>query len=344
MKIFLSVFLLVIQMIAVAPVLSAEPTATTEGAGSEEFRSALGKWLDGNDRDALESLAGLARKGNTAAQILLARIASNGYLHRHLTRKMPRSESISLLRKPKGLSGQSWMDVAKKTSPVAIAFSQMRRPDGRADAIRALLAYGETTAAMRLVSALLDYGQSQDVIDILTSYENVPRSASLLLATAFEMKDYPYTGPASSGGINKSWEFESVAKKYGNQISIIDYLTWQPIPPVPLVEDPVARDYGIKYSIQVPALKPLVNFCSKRCKNSVQTCVAVGASLAFGLPPFPFSSPAESLVSNKRYWASARIDQDIARRLLSLRGNENLFSSMDKCLVPTLLKLRARDK
>ncbi len=258
MKLFWYALLLITQITIHTSASNAEPQPAISGADSPVFQEALTKWLDGEDIPALEIWAALAREGNPAAQVFLARVASTGYLHLHATRDMPRRERIALLRNPKGLSGQSWMEVAQETTPLATAFMQMGNKERRADAIRALLDYGEASAAMRSIKSLLWYGDAAEVIDILATYENVPQSASFILSTAILMNRINSGGSTGSGGVNERWIFENVITRMGNRVAPEDYLAWQPVDVRSLDESPKDRALAYMYSRKVPAFEPIV--------------------------------------------------------------------------------------
>jgi hypothetical protein len=135
-----------------APPVSEEPrwvAPPIAGAREPAFQEALQTWLDGDDLRALEVLAALARQDNRAAQIFLARVASEVHLHWHVTADMTRGERVALLRQPGGLSGRSWLNAAAMEVPLAAAFKESSQIEPRGSALRTLFSYGENTAAMR---------------------------------------------------------------------------------------------------------------------------------------------------------------------------------------------------
>ena len=75
------------------------------GAETPAFGQARAAWLAGDDLSALQALAGMAREGNTAEQMLLSQIATATWTHGHVTGDMERRDRIALLRQEGGCRG-----------------------------------------------------------------------------------------------------------------------------------------------------------------------------------------------------------------------------------------------
>ena len=75
-----------------APLLAKE--AALEGRNDPEFVKAVEDWLAGKDYEALKKLSELAKGSNTAAQILLASIATRVNMHVHVC---PSSDNLGQL-------------------------------------------------------------------------------------------------------------------------------------------------------------------------------------------------------------------------------------------------------
>jgi hypothetical protein len=68
----------------------------------------------------------------------------------------------------------------------------------------------------------------------------------------------------------------------------------------------------------LPELQPLTLFCEATCEAEEQkACLAdtVWAVSQTGAFPYPFSSPAQSLIPDETYWSSARFFKDVRRNL-----------------------------
>lgn len=68
----------------------------------------------------------------------------------------------------------------------------------------------------------------------------------------------------------------------------------------------------------LPELQPLTLFCETTCgPQEQQTCLAdtVWIVSQTGGFPYPFSSPAQSLIPDETYWSSARLFKDLGRNL-----------------------------
>lgn len=324
-----------------------EPAAlapSIPGADEPAFQGALQTWLDGKDLAALKALAALARLDNRAAQIFLARVAEDADLHAHATSDLLRRERIALLRRPGGLSGRSWLDVAATDVPLASAFRDSSRIHARTQGVRALFSFGENMAASRSLMAMLLNGQASEVVDILAEAENPPPAALVLriIARNMELSGRPrYTGSAlPPPGWGPGWGWGNFIANEG--VAVSDFLTWVPTSPRALFTDPDAQALAIEHSMNVPAWAPLRTMCERHCPSSVASCTAVGASMLWSTSVFPFASPAESLLPNARYWSSPRMELDIVRRLRDLRGNPNFFTGIDPCFAPTVGRLQRK--
>jgi hypothetical protein len=262
-------------------------------------------------------------------------------LHWHATAAMTRSERIALLRQPGGLSGRSWLDVAATEVPLASAFQQSDEIGPRGSALRTLFSYGENVAAMRPLYAMVLQGQASEVIDILSEAEDLPPAGLALRSVAQISKNSRrprYTGSARPPS---EWVWgEAVDNR---DISVPDFLTWSPSAVRwALFKDPNWRRLLIENSPDVQAWAPLRAMCERYCPQSVARCTAVGASMLYTAPAFPFSSPAESLLPNARYWSSPRIEADVLRRLSDLSGRDAIPTGIDACFAPTFRKLQQK--
>jgi hypothetical protein len=279
-----------------------------QGATDQVFVDTVEAWLLGDDLAALESFAQLSRDGNSAAQILLASIATRGNMHSHVTSGLSRKERVALLRIPKGLSGKSWLSEAQTKEPLATALMQSTRIGEKAPAIAALVELGEPTIALLAAQSILYQGEANELIEALQGLEGeLPDEASVLLLQALLQAGNTGSGYAGSARVGTLVLKRPEFRKFE--------LAWLPPSPRGLVEDAELRLTVINLSDEVQSWTPMRNFCRANCGESTQACTAVAASALFSVGPFSMRSPAESLISNELYWASPRVGADMARQI-----------------------------
>lgn len=308
------------------------------GQEQPSFIEAIQLWLDGSDLEALEALSSLAKSGNTAAQILLAQIASRGHMHVHVTSDLPRKDRVSLLRIPKGLSGKSWLTEAQNNEPLATAILQSGKIGEKAPAIAALIEYGEPTAALLAARSMLFQGESAELLEVLEGLDGkLPEEASVLLLRALYQSENSdngrYVGSARVGTLVLG---DESLQKYE--------LAWTAASPRALVDDSDLRANVIRLSDNVRSWSPIKNFCEANCSNSRQSCTAVGASALLAAGPFPMRSPAESLIPNNVYWSSARVEADLVRQINDVESWHNWvdFTEINACFFENVQAAQAR--
>lgn len=286
---------------------------TISGSTATAFTEAVERWLEGEDMVALQSLARLSREGNTAAQILLSRIAARGVLHAHVTANLPRKERIQLLRIPEGLSGKSWLSEAQKTDPLAAALLQSARIGERAPAVGALLEMGEPTLALLAAQAMLLQGDAVELIETLQGLDAyLPEEAAVLLVWALYQADASHSG-RYAGSARVGTRVLEDHRFFAHE------LVWVAPAPRDLLEDQVFRNAVADVADSIRTWTPIRNYCKANCGESVQACTIVGASMLGASGPFPMRTPSESLIPNGVYWASSRVEGDLARQIRDVR-------------------------
>lgn len=317
---FLSTFVLV----ALAVPAWSETPSSVPGQTDAMYQTAVELWLSGaDDLPALQSLSELANDGNTAAQILLAEIASQSHLIAAATADLPRAERIALLRQPGGLSGRSWLEAAAEVSPLAAALRDSAIREERADAIGPLFEFGETAIATRAIFTLVSNGEGQAVAKMLTSGIHMPPEASFFVAQL-----------AQNGMLGaEAYPGSARMPRTGSGLPPTIALAWGPIPTRTLLENPEARAFAINYSKDVPAWRPMVNLCETYCPDEVAECSAVGAAELYAANTFPFASPSQALIPDDVYWSSGRIDDDVLTILLEGSSRERwaLYAPISEC-------------
>ncbi|WIY26195.1 hypothetical protein [Parasedimentitalea psychrophila] len=289
---------------------------------------------------ALSQLAELARQDNRAAQIFLARVAEETHLHAHVTGSLPRAERVALLRQPGGLSGKSWLKTAQVDVPLALALLQSKNIREREGPAIALLTFGEITLGLRTTNVLIQNGFADEASNALLSVEDLPKDAIVL---ADSLRRIPSGRTPNYAGVSiLPGKYRSInASDIENGITAEDRLSWVQFFPRDLWEGGRGAEIAISHTINVPSLQPLAQFCRRNCSESADRCTALGASV-LSTSYHPFSSPLENLLSNEDYWASPRIEADVARRLPDLTKYGPWLRGFDACFGDEMTGLQAR--
>ena len=65
----------------------------------------------------------------------------------------------------------------------------------------------------------------------------------------------------------------------------------------------------------------------------------MGASATYGAGLFPMRSPLENLISNEAYWASERVEGDLARIIPDVRRWQNTpYYRLNSCFFDSMTK------
>ncbi len=304
------------------------PAQTLTGSEDPAFAAAVSTWLAGeNDLAALTELARLAREGNTAAQVLLAQIASRSNMHTHVTAGLPRKERIALLRQPGGLSGKSWLTEAEKTEPLAAALLQANQMGEKAPAIAALVARGEISAALLAAHSMVLQGEGARLVAALDGLEDrLPPEAVPLLHGA-------HLQAAGSG----SGRYVGSARVPPPTPSLTETraaeLAWSGPSPRDIIENDGLRAVVMKSYPHVRSWTPVAQFCATHCPGSTPACVAAGVSALWATGAFALRSPLQSVLPDEAYWSSPRISGDLPRLVPDVRkwDADAEFRAVDAC-------------
>lgn len=296
-------------VLAVAATLAAVPAQAVTGADAPEFRAALAMWLHDEEGPALSAMAELAQAGNPAAQILLGLIDKSPALQGPWLARLPRGERLALLRAQGGRSGQSWLRVAED-EPVASAWLELMRVEAGPEVAARLAALGEARAA-REALIVLAAREHPEFPQAWTSGAD-PETAYLFWARADEAQRIDITARVPEG--HPQWSLMGT-------------------PPA----DPAAAWSG--WLADSPAALPLRVLCDLECPASAADCrMAAYAALGSHNALLTLGSPAESLISQEEFLASARGRAAVLRRILlavDVRGRNALMArtrSADACM------------
>lgn len=306
------------------------------GEEDTRFVEARSAWLDGDDLYALQQLKLLAVDGNTAAQILLARIAEEPNMHRHVTGDMGRKDRIDLLRQEGGLSGTSWLEAAEESSDLAralilrnVAFSSEEGGAGgqvapeAMEAVRLLLSYDEVALATDVAFKLFDGVFLREIVSLLGEYgDELDRMSQLL-------------GVSAKIGLNPETDLNDVAQ-LADGVQPQDIIALRHLHPQTLAENPDLQDTVVRFAELVQPWTPLRDLCEVSCPNTYNACLLAGVTSIGVARRYPFASPLDSLVPEEDYWRSARIRGDVARKLFEIQQDFKIGASFDQCFADTV--------
>ncbi|MBO9396700.1 hypothetical protein J7400_08410 [Shimia sp. R9_2] len=311
----------VIAWISVVGICSAS-AEVVDGANAADFERAKTMWLQGSDLDALQTLAELSRGGNVAAKILLSRIAQTPHLSGHVSEKLDRKERVSLFREPKGLSGRDWLKSASNESDLAAAMwafqSSAASASNPVQYLEELIAHGEYKMALLYMKPLLFGEHGFSVAQLLVSHEADFGAAGRYVLGQFLVDTASKSAGSTEYSVQQA-DFAHGLSLQSNQNTLASIGSF-PIGEagITLPEDPQLRSEIADAVGALPEFEPLVNFCQQTCApHDLQYCLASGAYAAPKgvLFPFPFASPAQSLVSDEEYIQSGRVMLDVGRIL-----------------------------
>lgn len=335
-------FVLTVVMSFAASLAAADgPVA---GADAPDFVQARDAWLDGDDLLALRALKTLAEGGNTAAQILLARIAEEPHMHRHVTGQMARADRIDLLRQPGGLSGTSWMNKAAVSSELASAmilakarFTSVTREDGsvyspEADAaVTVLLEHGERDLATEVVFKLFDGAYLRPTLDLIERHDGLGSVVEPIRLSVEQS-----LAAIEAGADSDMFAFFAEQRQ---AIPPEDVLAGTHVRLADLTQDAEYQAFVMQNAEKVPSWTPLRDMCEVSCAPSYSTCLLAGVASMSAGRKLPFASPAQSLIPTQDYWSSARIRGDAARRMFEVSQLFEIGARFDQCFADTVRAL-----
>ncbi len=146
-----------------------------EGENNQEFQQAVQLWLADDDVNSLPKLAKLAKEGNVAARVLLARIEQTDQSPSQFVQGLTRRQKAVLYRAPSSTKKffRSWIDVeAERGLLLATWLRQTQDPYVNLPLIEKLSNYGEKQATYHLVYITGVYGTDEQRAKLLST--NIP--------------------------------------------------------------------------------------------------------------------------------------------------------------------------
>jgi len=134
------------------------------GSDDATLQRTVRLWLDDNDEASLPALAALARAGNPAARLLLARIERYDRAPSAYLTSLSKQARLSLFRAPRNESGfyPTWLRIESvRGNPLATALERARRPYVDLQLIETLYRAGEIQASDHPVRIASIYGDQK---------------------------------------------------------------------------------------------------------------------------------------------------------------------------------------
>jgi len=310
--------MVILVALPMVPAAAAAAAADVPGAESPAFAEALSLWLEDDEAQALQALAGLAQQGNRAAQILLGLIDKSPALQGPWLAHLPRGERIALLRAAGGLSGRSWLAAAAADQPFADAWLTLLTVEADLQVVARFSEMGEARAARE---ALVVLAAREHASLRQAAPETVdPELIYLLWRTAD-----PERRALLLGHVPQSHPQRTMMGEPHEEAALEHWLETD------------------------AAAMPLAALCDARCPQSRATCLT-GAyqALRSHNALLTLGSPFEALVSQSAFLASPRGQATVLRRVLystDARGRRAMIGQMrehDACLAEVLYAEVAR--
>ncbi|MEM1299077.1 MAG: hypothetical protein AAGH68_07325 [Pseudomonadota bacterium] len=357
-------------MLIAMPVRAEMPT----GHDDPRFQAAMSAWLNADDEASLPTLGALARDGNTAAQILLARIEYAHVLYGPWVAARTSRDRRELFREQSGGFGRSWLFAASENSRLAAALNDSRNSEPKPDTLPMLVELGEVREAYNLSLTLIAAGRAAEVLEHLDDKTNEPLLIRAAWIAALETETSPKNplpqlasdprlGPIGDGDLSllDQWVFSLVSGTQlkeaskrlkpsemaptNDWIDTLDDRVWT-LFGLPSEGGKVPADDFAMEVARAPESAPLAALCQRRCAGSFLICFRMGLRASGGLYRIKhLGSPVETLIPNKIYRNSQRARTDALDLMLRLPLLDKLSpeltpQSFDQCLADIIEERR----
>ena len=317
MQIRIAVLVLAIYF---SPSLFADPLA---GKDEPDLQKAIDLWLDNNDSDSLATFSKLAKSGNRAARILLARIERTERAPSDYIERMSKPERMALFRASNNNNqfSPSWLLVeSKQGSELARLFLEAGKPYVNLDLIQALRAWGEHQASDHPTRIAALYGTVQD--------------KERLLGELALQELHPYVKSQLSGA-------GKIADGMQALLYILSFVPGQDLDfdadDADTRQAALMLALGIPYGfvnednkwyapvsswlLNDPATRPISRFCSNNCPDDSELCAMYLLGMTGGYyEVIRQDSPLEALISQDEFLESARAQAKAIRRASNIRA------------------------
>jgi hypothetical protein len=331
------------------------------GIDDPELLAATEIWLQDNDKDSLPVFASLAREGNKAARLLLARIEATEQAAGHFVSGLSRKERIELFRSDsgKGLFRPTWLKSEMQSgNKVAAVLLESSNTTVNLPAIRTLFEIGEEEAAYDLIREVAGVGSQADKEELasilpsdseLTPYlraqinptANItPGRATLqwiVGGDAATQTEYVFPGSeadtfAATDFVEFGYQNGVEATRFNQENSYYD---------------------GLANWIEVAqATTPVARLCRQVCENEgIKSCTITAFGLVGGYyKAIKFDSPLQALIEQSRYLTSDRAVGMVLRRVSFVKTaagtpmiSDAALSEKSNCLARAVAEVRSQN-
>lgn len=283
--------------------------ADIKGRDDPGFAKALDLWLQADDHAALLHFSALAKTDNRAAQMFLGILDTALWTHGHITAEMPRKDRAALLRAPGGLSGQSWLYVAAKDTPLATIYVASRAPVPATETAHALFDAGDLTGGFLLMTKTLNHGNFDSAFELALRPDALALTRGMF--DVFQTEIAASENPAAIRAAIDALPPVSAAQR----------AIW-PLDRPDAWADPVQNAVILKERGHALATHPLTTPLAQLLHDSCGLDPAVELAVLQGYyRNYPVAllvrSPVEPLLSTESYQASPRFAADVSRKILA---------------------------
>lgn len=317
---------------------------TISGSEEKNYQTALANWLSGKDEIALRAFSELARDENRAAQLFLAQVEANIWLHHHVTKKLSRKSRIALLRNPNGLSGRSWLYSAASDTPLAEYLLDARKPVEDTKTALKLLDANELSSGLPLISRIKNAHGEFVSIKLLLHENVIAYSSGYLREWADQTDEWlkSLSTPKSVSSIKpitplitESIEIQETIRSHAIHdedngilwVRIGNKGLWN----ILQGDRSKLKELGIAL-LKVEQLEAISSFVKRQCGGNAAEALATLQIASYQEPLFYSTfSPVQSLLSTTDYQRSDRFESDVLRRLNFSKMSRNLAKRLNTC-------------
>ena len=337
------------------------PAAHADGVPGDDdprFLVAVEAWLGDNDADSLPALATLARGGNVAARLLLARIEVTDIAMGDYVAGLARTERHDLFRPKagKGRFRQTWVRTESDVgNPFAAALQASQGTAIDIEGIERLLELGEAEAAYHLIRKVAvdgSHAERERLLGILApNAENRP-----YLRAFHDTTEGTTTGRTAlqhmlaelEGGAVESVTLDMDAETEAAGL-FVDFGYQAGDAPLDYEPDNAYAQRIVRWVMSAPAASALANLCRRACPEAeIPACANVSFGLIGGYyEVIRFDSPLEVVIDQSRFLDSDRAVGMALRRIVFARTEADVpvFSDQElrtrsACLADAVTALR----
>jgi len=276
-------------------------------------------WLDDDDEASLPALATLARAGNPAARLLLARIERYDRAPSAFQSSLSKQARLSLFRAPRNESGfyPTWLRVESiRGNKLASALERARLPYVDLQLIKTLYRAGEIQASDHPVRIASIYGDQR-------THRVLLQSDYLIAELAPYVRSYRIPAQQQADGLEALRTIAAEVTSTGNsRIDITDEDTSQVARMLslgyPFGEITVAsrwRPIIENWLMTSMASRPVAALCERQCSDQSGDCAIAMLGLTGGYYELiRLDSPLESIISQEDFLDSPRARRSALQR------------------------------